>query len=80
MVVISSPLIRERLSRNRYAPGTEKDRIPGILLEEFHRLFQDVWRGTGVPLLARFQQGTDPRERPVGSAEPIYGKKVHVWE
>jgi len=72
MVVISSRLIRNGTFPNRYAPGTEEDRIPGILFEEFHRLFQEVRREMGVPLPARFQQGSNPRERPVGSAEPIY--------
>jgi hypothetical protein len=80
-VIISSPLIRKGIFPDRYAPGTEKDLIPRVVLfEKYHRLFQDVRSDSGVPLLARFQQGADPRERPVGSAKPIYGVESHGRE
>ena len=77
---MSSLLIRKGISSGRYASGTEKDHVPGFLLEERHRLFLDVRSGSdpGAQLLARFQQGADPRKGPVGAAEPIYGVEVHV--
>jgi len=63
--------------------GSHRDR-EGSYPGPFRRvpsLFQDVRVYLGVPLLARFQQGTDPRERPVGSAEPIYRDKfMHIYK
>src|SRR5512139_258321 len=80
MVVMSSLLIRKGISSDRHASGTEKDHVPGFLLEERHRLFLDVGSDSdpGAQRLARFQQGADPRKGAVGAAEPIYGIEVHV--
>jgi len=77
---IASILSRRGFPANRRAPGPEKDRFPRLLSEGCRSLVQDVRSDPATEWIGRFQQGADPRERPVGPAEPIYGIEVHDLE
>jgi len=79
-IVIASILSRRGLPPNRHAPGPEKDRFPRLLFEGCRPLIQEVRSDPATAWIGRFQQGADPRERPVGPAEPIYGIEVHDLE
>ena len=79
-VFISTIIARQGVFANRPAPGAEKDLFPRLLFEVCHQLIQDVRSDALAAWIRRFQQGADPRERPVVPAEPIYGVEVHVLE